>query len=59
VLGNEQLFLNTTSDATLLPTILAAASAGDLVAPADEELQADIDDFGITTLFDGNELERI
>jgi hypothetical protein len=59
VLGNEQLFLNTSSDATLLPTILAAVAAGNLVAPAAEELRADIDNFGITTLFDGNELERI
>jgi aryl-alcohol dehydrogenase-like predicted oxidoreductase len=59
VLGNEQLFLNTSSDATLLPTILAAVATGDLVAPSAEELQADIDNFGITTLFDGNELERI
>jgi aryl-alcohol dehydrogenase-like predicted oxidoreductase len=59
VLSNEQLFLNTTSDATLLPTILAAVAAGDLVSPSLEELRADIDNFGITTLFDGNELERI
>ena len=59
VLGNEQLFLNTSSDATLLPTILAAAVAEDLVSPSAEELKADIDNFGITTLFDGNELERI
>lgn len=59
VLGNEQLFLNTSSDATLLPTILAAVTAGDLVSPPPEELQADVDSFGITTLFDGNELERI
>jgi aryl-alcohol dehydrogenase-like predicted oxidoreductase len=59
VLGNEQLFLNTTSDATLLPTILAAVAAGDLVAPEAEELRADIDNYGITTLFDGDELERI
>ena len=59
VLGNDQLFLNTTSDATLLPTILGTVAAGDLVAPPSEELQADVDHFGITTLFDGNELERI
>jgi aryl-alcohol dehydrogenase-like predicted oxidoreductase len=59
VLGNPQVFLNTTSDATLLPTVLAAASAGDLSAPSDDELRADIDQFGITPLFDGADLERI
>jgi aryl-alcohol dehydrogenase-like predicted oxidoreductase len=59
VLGNAQLFLNTTSDATLLPTVLAAASAADLTAPSDDELRADIDQFGITPLFDGADLERI
>jgi aryl-alcohol dehydrogenase-like predicted oxidoreductase len=59
VLGNEQLFLNSSSDATLLPTILAAAQAGDLTAPSADELRADIDQFGITTLFDGEALERI
>ncbi|MEO7369638.1 MAG: aldo/keto reductase [Ilumatobacteraceae bacterium] len=58
VLGDEQRFLNTTSDATLLPHVLQAA-AGDLIAPTPEELLADIDTFGITTLFDGAELERI
>ncbi len=59
VLGNEQLFLNSSSDATLLPTILAAAQAGDLTAPSADELRADIQHFGITTLFDGEALERI
>ena len=34
VLGTEQLFLNSSSDASLLPTILSAAAAGDLVAPS-------------------------
>ena len=58
VLGNEQLFLNSTSDASLLPLVLAAAD-GDRVAPAAAELRRDIDDFGITTLFDGGDLERI
>jgi aryl-alcohol dehydrogenase-like predicted oxidoreductase len=58
VLSHEQLFLNTTSDATMLPLVLAAA-AGDLAAPADDELVADAETFGITPLFDGAELERI
>lgn len=59
VLGNEQLFLNTSSDATLLPTILAAAETGDLTAPSPGELRDDVDTFGITALFDGDSLERI
>jgi aryl-alcohol dehydrogenase-like predicted oxidoreductase len=59
VLGNEQLFLNTSSDATLLPTILAAAAADGLEPPTPAELRADIDNFGITSLFDGSDLERI
>ena len=60
VLGNEQLFLNTTSDATLLPIVLAAAAAAAQVGPpAGDELRQDVDSFGITTLFDGGDLERI
>jgi aryl-alcohol dehydrogenase-like predicted oxidoreductase len=59
VLGNAQLFLNTSSDATLLPAILAAAQGTDVTAPSTEELRADIDSFGITSLFDGDALERI
>ncbi|MEY2581022.1 MAG: hypothetical protein QOE09_871 [Ilumatobacteraceae bacterium] len=59
VLGNEQLFLNTTSDASLLPIILAAVASGDLEQPTGAELRADIDNFGITSLFDGADLERI
>jgi len=59
VLGSElPLFLNTSSDATLLPTILHAA-AGDLTAPTADELRADIDTYAITSLFDGADLERI
>jgi aryl-alcohol dehydrogenase-like predicted oxidoreductase len=58
VLSHDQLFLNTTSDATLLPLVLGAAAA-DLTRPTDAELVADADTFGITPLFDGAELERI
>jgi aryl-alcohol dehydrogenase-like predicted oxidoreductase len=58
VLANARLFLNTSSDARLLPQLVAAAS-GDLTAPGEEELRADEDRFGITPLFDGRELERI
>jgi aryl-alcohol dehydrogenase-like predicted oxidoreductase len=58
VLGRPGLFLNSSSDARLLPAILAAAAepAG---VPGDEEMAADADRLGITALFDGAELERI
>ena len=58
VLGNDQLFLNSTSDATLLPAVFAAAEAA-VHAPSADELRADIETFGITSLFDGDALERI
>jgi hypothetical protein len=58
VLGGPHLFLNTTSDAKLLPAVLeAAARAG--ARPSDDELQADVDSLGILPLFDGGALERI
>jgi aryl-alcohol dehydrogenase-like predicted oxidoreductase len=58
VLGNPQVFLNSSSDATLLPAVLAAAAAP-AARPSDEEMQADVDAFGIEPLFDGAALERI
>ncbi|HSM67712.1 MAG TPA: aldo/keto reductase [Ilumatobacteraceae bacterium] len=58
VLATPSLFLNTTSDARLLPAVLEAAS-GDLTAPTAEEMRADAAEFGITPLFDGAALERI
>jgi predicted aldo/keto reductase-like oxidoreductase len=58
VLSHEQLFLNTTSDARLLPMIVEAG-AGDISAPDDEELRNDIEQQGITPLFDDAALERI
>lgn len=58
VLGRPGLFLNSSSDATLLPAILEAAS-GPLALPSDEAMAADADRLGITPLFDGAELERI
>lgn len=58
VLARPQLFLNTTSDARLLPPIIDAAS-GDLSAPSDDEMRADVVAEGITALFDGGVLERI
>jgi aryl-alcohol dehydrogenase-like predicted oxidoreductase len=57
VLGHPGLFLNTSSDARLLPAILAAAEAPAPVT--DAELQADADRLGAVALFDGSELERI
>ncbi|MGH9269797.1 MAG: aldo/keto reductase [Ilumatobacteraceae bacterium] len=58
VLADEQRFLNTTSDATLLAPIIDAAT-GPVEPPTDAELAADADDFDITPLFDGDALERI
>ena len=58
VLGHDQLFLNSSSDATLLPVALAAA-ADPAPLPTDEELRADAVTLGIEPLFDGAALERI
>ncbi|MGV3758157.1 MAG: aldo/keto reductase [Actinomycetota bacterium] len=58
VLGHEQVFLNTSSDARLLPVILEAAAAGG-PPPPDAELQADLRAHGVEALFDGAALERI
>lgn len=58
VLAHPQLFLNTTSDARKLPLIFDAATST-LPAPTAEELQADIERFEMSPLFDGRELERI
>jgi aryl-alcohol dehydrogenase-like predicted oxidoreductase len=58
VLGHEQVFLNTTSDARLLPTVLAAAAAAG-ATPTDAEMAADAAAHGIAPLFDGADLERI
>jgi aryl-alcohol dehydrogenase-like predicted oxidoreductase len=63
VLADEQLFLNTTSDARLLDHIVAAAqvdpSDTGIVAPDESALRDDIAEFGITPLFDGDRLERV
>ena len=58
VLANTQVFLNTSSDARLLPALVAAAEAG-APCPTDAELAADEADLGIAALFDGAALERI
>lgn len=58
VLSNDRLFLNSTSDARLLPLVFAAAE-GDLGCPNEVEMAAHELEFGVTPLFDGAELERI
>ncbi len=58
VLSNPQMFLNTTSDARLLPLVVEAAN-GDLTRPTDDEMRGDVLAEGITPLFDGAALERI
>lgn len=58
VLGNAQVFLNSSSDARLLPVILAAASRV-APAPADAAMEHDVETLGIEPLFDGGALERI
>jgi hypothetical protein len=62
VLARPELFLNTTSDARLLPAVFAAAEAvasGDVALPSDDEMAADVRAEGISPLFDGDHLERI
>ena len=58
VLAEDDLFLDTTSDARLLPLLVDAAS-GDLARPTAAEMDADIDEYGITPLFADGDLERI
>lgn len=52
------IFLNSSSDARLLPQICAAAAGGG-IAPSDEAMESDCRVHEITPLFDGQELERI
>lgn len=66
VLGDPQVFLNTSSDAHLLRATLEAATAalgrpGGAAAgrPTDEVMRADLAAHGVRPLFDGTELERI
>ena len=58
VLSHPQVFLNTTSDARLLPYVFDAA-AGNLMVPTKTEMESDIAQFAVTPLFDGALLERI
>ncbi len=57
-LAQPQLFLPTSSDATLLDAIIAAAQ-DDPEAPDEAALTADIEAEGIEPLFDGGVLDRI
>lgn len=60
VLSQPNLYLNTSSDARLLPLIVEAATSTNWnIAPTAAELDSDIAEHGITALFDGRELERI
>ncbi len=61
VLSEDDFFLNTTSDARLHQLVYDAAGswARNPGAPSSEELAADSEEFGITPLFDGRELEVI
>ena len=58
VLGRPGLFLNSSSDATLLRDILEVASQP-LAVPTDEQMAADVAEHDMAVLFDGAELERI
>ncbi len=58
VLARPGVFLNTSSDATLLPVILEAA-AEEAAAPTALEMSEDVERFGIEALFAPGELERI
>jgi len=58
VLSRAQLFLNSSSDASLLRPILDAATSVD-GPPTEASLRADVEAFAMQPLFDGAELERI
>ena len=60
VLGRDGLFLNSTSDATLLPEVLHAAQGAEVGdVPSDDELRDDSEAWGITPLFDRGDLAAI
>jgi hypothetical protein len=60
VLSEPQLFLNTSSDARLLHSLLTAAtSLSELGRPSEAELADDVERLGIEPIFDGGLLERI
>jgi hypothetical protein len=51
VLARPGLFLNSSSDATLLPAVLAAAEEARAGAPAPRELEADVQRLAMAPLF--------
>jgi aryl-alcohol dehydrogenase-like predicted oxidoreductase len=63
VVGNRQLFLNTSSDLRLLrPTLEAAerwATTPSAAAPSTDDLGSDVGRLGMASLFDGDALDRI
>ncbi len=61
VLGQPNLYVNSTSDATKLAMVFDAAKAFGEGVPAAtaDEVRADMDTYGVTPLFDGSDLERI
>ena len=59
VLANPHLFLNSSSDATLLRPILTAASRAGGPPPAVDVMAKDVVSHGIEPLFDGATLDRI
>lgn len=61
VLAEPDLFLNTTSDATVLPMVLDAAARLDapITPPSDTELADDAERLQMEPIFDGGALERI
>lgn len=61
VLSRRELFLNSSSDARLLPAIIEAAQAATASPgrPSDADLLADAAALDITPLFDGGVLDRI
>ncbi len=67
VLSNDQLFVNTSSDARLMTEMLTASASlcasasedGQIRAPDPDALRKDIDTYAMAALFDGADLERI
>jgi aryl-alcohol dehydrogenase-like predicted oxidoreductase len=66
VLGDPQVFLTTTSDASVMARVLDIAeeaagsgAGGGYVRPSDAEMQADVDTLAMEPLFDGGAVERI
>jgi len=58
VLSDPQLFVNSSSDATLLDATIAAAQ-GPHLRPSEHDLDADVAALSMAPLFDGDALERI